>query len=97
MFNDSFFVQRSGRVEHMKTQIVTLSSKYQVVIPAAARKKLGLGKPAGQRFSVQRVTEDEIVFRKDKTLDDFLGAYSDVFPRDATAELRRQRDNEWDE
>jgi AbrB family looped-hinge helix DNA binding protein len=79
----------------MKTDVVTLSSKYQVVIPKMARKKLGLFKPEGQRFRVERVSEDEIVFRKDKTLDDFLGQYGDAFPINAKSELRNMRDEEW--
>ncbi len=81
----------------MKTQTVTLSSKYQVVIPKTARKTLGLTAATGQQFSVARVTKNEIVFRKDKTLDDFLGAYSHAFPKNAAAELRHVRDNEWSE
>jgi AbrB family looped-hinge helix DNA binding protein len=81
----------------MKAQVVTLSSKYQVVIPKAARKKLGITSPTRQQFSVASVTEDEIVFRKDKTLEDFLGAYSHAFPKNAANELRRIRDNEWGE
>lgn len=80
----------------MKNQVVTLSGKYQVVIPKAARRKLGLDKAAGQRFRVERVTEHEIVYRKDTTLDDFLGAYPHAFPKNATTELRHMRDNEWD-
>lgn len=90
-------VKRFAIVKHMKAQTVILSSKYQVVIPKAARKTLGLTKPTGQQFSVARVTKDEIVFRKDKTLDDFLGKYGGVFPKDATATLRHARDNEWGE
>lgn len=81
----------------MKTQFVTLSSKYQVVIPKTARKKMGLDKPTGQRFKVKSVTEDEIVFRKDKTLNDFLGGYEHAFPKNATVKLRNIRDNEWEE
>jgi AbrB family looped-hinge helix DNA binding protein len=80
----------------MKTQVVTLSSKYQVVIPKSARKKLGLSKPTGQRFRVEKATDNEIVFRKDKTLDDFLGSYSDAFPKNATEKLRQMRDEEWE-
>lgn len=80
----------------MKAQVVTLSSKYQVVIPKAARKKLGITHSVGQQFSVAHVTEDEIVFRKDKTLEDFLGAYSRTFPTNAAAELRHIRDDEWE-
>lgn len=79
----------------MKTDVVTLSSKYQVVIPKTARMKLGLSKPAGQRFRVERVSEDEIVFRKDKNLDDFLGQYGDAFLVNASAKLHKLRDQEW--
>lgn len=88
-------VEQSNIVKHMKAQTVILSSKYQVVIPKTARETLGLTKPTGQQFSVVRVTKDEIVFRKDKTLDDFLGKYGGAFPEDATATLRRARDSEW--
>lgn len=79
----------------MKPQIVIMSGKYQVVIPKAARKKLGLHKSVGQRFRVERVSSDEIVFRKDKTLDDFLGRYGKAFHRDATNALRHMRDSDW--
>lgn len=81
----------------MKTPMLKLSSKYQVVIPKMARKKLGITTVTGQQFSVISVTEDEIVFRKSKTLDDFLGAYTSAFPKNATGALRRIRDNEWGE
>jgi bifunctional DNA-binding transcriptional regulator/antitoxin component of YhaV-PrlF toxin-antitoxin module len=80
----------------MKAQTVTLSGKYQIVIPKLARQKMGLDKPTGQRFRVKKVTKNEIVFSKDKTLDDFLGAYDQAFPKDAAAALRRMRDQEWD-
>jgi len=79
----------------MNTQFVTMSSKYQVVIPKTARKKLGLDKPTGQHFKVKSVSENEIVFRKEKNLDEFLGAYSHSFPKNATAQLRTIRDKEW--
>lgn len=81
----------------MKTEIVILSSKYQVVIPKAARQKLGLNRPEGQRFKVERVSDDEIVFRKDKSLDDYLGKYGNAFPKNANAKLRQMRDTEWKE
>jgi AbrB family looped-hinge helix DNA binding protein len=81
----------------MNTDVVTLSSKYQVVIPKMARQKLGLNKPNGQRFKVERVSDTEIVFRKDKSLDDYLGKYSNAFPNNATGKLRQMRDKEWEE
>ena len=88
-------VKRFDIVKRMKSPTVTLSSKYQVVIPRAARKTLGITSSTGQQFSVARVTKDEIVFRKDKSLEDFLGAYGNAFPKHATDKLRRIRDEEW--
>ena len=81
----------------MKTDIVTLSSKYQVVIPKAARKTLGLNNPEGQRFRVERVSDTEIVFRKDKSLEEYLGKYDTAFPAHATEAIRKIRNNEWGE
>lgn len=80
----------------MKTSSVALSSKYQVVIPKAARQKMGLDKTVGRRLRVGRVTKDEIVFHKEPSLEDFLGAFGDSFPKNATAALRKIRDEEWD-
>lgn len=88
-------VKQFDTIERMRTEVVTLSGKYQVVIPKAARKKLGLFKSEGQRFKVERVSGNEIVFRKDKSLDDFLGQYGDAFQADATTKLRKMRDQEW--
>jgi AbrB family looped-hinge helix DNA binding protein len=89
------FVEHFAIVGFMKADVVTLSSKYQVVIPKTARKKMGLFKSEGQRFRVERVSEDEIVFRKDKTLDDFLGQYGDAFPVNAAVKLHKMRDQDW--
>jgi len=83
-------------VKRMKADIVTLSSKYQVVIPKSARKKLGIIQPEGQRFKVERVSENEVVFRKDISLDHFLGKYGHAFPVGATDKLRKIRDTEWE-
>ena len=84
-------------VKYMKKNFVTLSSKYQLVIPKVARQTLGLDKPRGQRFMVKHVSDNEIVFRKDKSLDEFLGKYGKAFPADATAKLRQAREAEWDD
>jgi len=91
------YVERFAMVKLMKADIVTLSSKYQVVIPKAARKTLGLNSPEGQRFKVQRVSDTEIVFRKDKSLEDYLGKYDKAFPSNATGAIRKIRDDEWGE
>jgi bifunctional DNA-binding transcriptional regulator/antitoxin component of YhaV-PrlF toxin-antitoxin module len=78
----------------MKNNSLALSSKYQVVIPKAARQKMGLDKAVGQRLRVTHVTKDEIVFRKEPPIEDFLGAFGDVFPKNATALLRKVRDED---
>lgn len=80
----------------MKNDIVTVSSKYQVVIPKMARQKMGLDKTKGQHLRVQSVSKNEIVFRKEPSIDDYLGAFGDVFPANATQALRKMRDEEWD-
>lgn len=90
------FVIHFAIVKRMKNTPLTLSSKYQLVIPKTARKKMGLVGKAGQRFQVTRVSEDEIVFRKEPTLDDFLGKFGASFPKNAAAALRKMRDEEWD-
>lgn len=89
-------VLRFAIVERMRNDIVTLSSKYQVVIPKMARQKMGLDKTKGQHLRVKSVTENEIVLRKEPSIDDYLGAFGDVFPKNATAALRKMRDEEWD-
>lgn len=78
----------------MKKDIVRLSSKYQVVIPKAARKRMGLTSPENHYFKVVRVTDDEIVFKKSNSLDDYLGAYSQSFPAHASEVMRKQRGDE---
>lgn len=91
------FVQRFAIVEHMKTTpSVTLSGKYQLVIPKAARKEMNLGAPSGQKFRVERANKDEIVFRREPEIEDFLGKYGHFFPPNAAAALRKMRDEDWD-
>lgn len=52
----------------------TVSTKYQIVIPKAARKKLGL-KP-GQRLHIQSVTDKQITFGVSLTAQEFLDKYA---------------------
>lgn len=80
----------------MKDAIVRLSSKYQVVIPKAARKRMGITSPENQYFKIVRVTDDEIVFKKANSLEDYLGAYSQSFPPHAGEALRKNRDQDKD-
>jgi AbrB family looped-hinge helix DNA binding protein len=77
-----------NKVKHMKT--ITLSSKNQVVIPSAARAKLGIH--SGDRLVIERVTASEIILKKEPTYRDLIGR----LPRkdkDAVARIREIRDN----
>lgn len=80
----------------MTKQYVTPSKKYQAIIPKETRKRVGLLKPTRQLFSINKVTENKIVFRKTKSLDDFLGKHSNSFAPKASAKLRSIRDTEWE-
>lgn len=73
---------------------VSLSSKYQVVIPKAARKKMGIDR-AG-KLSVSKITDNEITFRKEPELEDFFGAFKDAFGPEPTKALRKMRDEDRD-
>ena len=89
-------VVRFDIVLRMKNQSVAFSSKYQVVIPKAARKKMEIGKESGQRLIVDNVTKDTITFRKEPSLEDFLGKFGGAFGPNANARLRKMRDEEWE-
>lgn len=80
----------------MKKPSVTMSGKYQVVIPKAARKKMGLEGQAGRQLDVVRVTKDEIVFRKREPIESYFGAFSGAWGPNPTKRLRKMRDEEWD-
>lgn len=91
------FVERFVIVKHME---VTVSDKYQVVIPKAARKKLGI-KP-GQKISVKRVDKNTITFERAPTMRELLdqsrgtmkNAPWDKENIDPAVWLRRERDKE---
>lgn len=72
----------------MKT--ITLSSKHQVVIPSLVRKKLGV--KSGDRLIVARVTDNEVVLKKEPGYGDLIG----IIPaqkQDAVQRIREQRNN----
>ena len=78
----------------MKTIPVTISGKYQVVIPKAARKKMGLTDKGGF-LVVKKVTENEITFAKPRKLEDYFGIMEGAWGPDPVATIRKQRDEEW--
>jgi AbrB family looped-hinge helix DNA binding protein len=55
----------------MKT--ITISSKNQVVIPSAVRARLGVG--AGDKLIVGRVTDKEVVLKKNQATPNLLVRY----------------------
>ncbi len=77
---------------------VTVSDKYQVVIPKAARTKLGI-KP-GQKVTVHRVSHDSITFQRQPTMEELLNKSVGTLKNtpwrkeglDPAVWLRRQRD-----
>ncbi len=78
---------------------VTISSKYQVVIPKAARKKLNLGRDVSHMV-VKKVTPTEITFAKVPTaksdIMQYAGILKNVWGKNPVATLRKIRDEEWD-
>jgi len=69
---------------------VTLSSKYQIVIPSSVRARLGVG--GGDRLIVARVTDNEVVLKKEPRYRDLLG----ILPtqkQDAVQRIRTLRSN----
>lgn len=73
----------------MKT--ITISSKNQVVIPRAVRTRLKIGK--GDRLVVDRMTDTEVVLKKEPSFYDFLGI-SETSDKDPVEQIRELRD-EW--
>lgn len=85
---------------------VKVSSKYQVVIPRAVRKQLGI--KAGQKLNVAADENGNVVLKKDTTanMDTLINKYAGSLKTSQTAWgkaglsstewLRKQRDEAWD-
>lgn len=77
---------------------VTVSSKYQIVIPKAVRRELGI--KAGQKLEVKSDAQGNISVKKTESTEDFINKYAGslkgVWGDDPAAELRHMRDKEWD-
>ncbi|MGI9027250.1 MAG: AbrB/MazE/SpoVT family DNA-binding domain-containing protein [Candidatus Saccharimonadales bacterium] len=79
---------------------VTVSDKYQVVIPKAARKKLGI-KP-GQKITIKRVSPTSITFERSRTMEELIEQSKGILTNapwdkegiDPAVWLRRERDKE---
>lgn len=79
---------------------VTISDKYQVVIPKEARKKLGI-KP-GQKITIKSFSTDSITFQRQPTMQELLDKSRGTMKNtpwqkegiDAAVWIRRERDAE---
>jgi AbrB family looped-hinge helix DNA binding protein len=50
---------------------ITISSKYQVVIPSSVRKRLGVS--SGDKLIIEQVSDSEVVLRKEPSYHDLIG------------------------
>lgn len=71
-------------------QAITLSSKYQVVIPSSVRRKLGV--KSGDRLIVARLSDKEVVLKKEPSYGDLVGTLP-AQKQDAVERIREQRSN----
>lgn len=74
---------------------ITLSSKYQLVIPKAARQKLGLQNKPNQKMRIKHLTKDEITLVKVQPVGQYFGSLKGAWGSKPTAALRNMRDQEW--
>ena len=82
------------------TMSVTLSTKYQIVIPKDVRKQLGL--KSGQKMEINKIDENSIVLTKQLTADQYIEKYSGLLKNtpwitkkiDAAEYLRNERDRD---
>ena len=72
----------------MKT--ITISSKNQVVIPSSVRTKLGLR--SGDKLIIERITDKEVVLKKEPSYKDFIGTLP-TQQHDPVKRVRDLRDN----
>ena len=72
----------------MKT--ITLSSKNQIVIPSSVRSKLGI--KSGNKLVVDRVTDKELVLKKEPSYYELIGTISTI-KEDPVKRIRNLRNN----
>ncbi len=69
---------------------ITLSSKNQIVIPSSVRKRLGLA--GGDRLVIERVTDTEVVLKKEPGYHDLIGTLPSQ-KQDPVERVRQLRDD----
>ncbi len=80
-------VERFAIVERMKT--VTVSAKYQVVIPKEVRQKLNI-RP-GQKVRLDTNKKGDLTIRSHAVVDELYGSMKGAWGRDSDAYLRNIR------
>ena len=73
----------------MKT--ITLSSKNQIVIPSSVRLQLGL--VSGDKLIVDRISDTEVVLKKEPSYQDLIGTL--VTQKENPVERIRQLRDDW--
>ena len=79
---------------------VTVSSKYQVVIPKKVRKELNI--QPGQTLDVSADTDGTVIIKKeseseiDRLIDKYAGIAKGAWGDDPVKTIRQMRDEEWD-
>jgi len=81
-------VERFGIVERM-SNTVTLSAKYQVVIPKKIREELQLC--PGQKLTVRKSRDGGVRISTDSVAAELRGKFKGLWGRDSTAWLDKQR------
>lgn len=78
-----------------------VSTKYQVVIPKAIRKQLGI--TSGQQLKVRAGKNGQIILQKDDSaagIDEVIKKYAGIargaWGADPVATIRKMRDEDWD-
>jgi AbrB family looped-hinge helix DNA binding protein len=72
-------------------ETVTLSSKYQVVIPKRLRRELNL--KAGQKLRIRTAKDGTLEISTKSALDELYGSVKGAWGDDPAAYIRKQRDD----
>jgi AbrB family looped-hinge helix DNA binding protein len=75
-------------VKHMKS--ITISSKNQIVIPSSVRLRLGVA--GGDKLIVERISDTEVVLKKEPSYHDLIGTLA-TQKEDPVQRVRQLRDN----
>lgn len=76
---------------------VKVSTKFQLVLPKKARRKMGIvDSSLGYTMRVKRVTETEITFERVASWRDFVGKFEGAWGVEPVKTIRKIRDTDWE-